>query len=111
NVGPERSHWAERKDSKLSARPRERKHPPPGSNRERMGRVDDVLDLAAAVLHRRWRRAVDLLWRETVRYRNVRLPGWERLRAARRRRSLQKIVRKALAEVHRVELERQKRSG
>ncbi|HEY7113616.1 MAG TPA: hypothetical protein VIA45_11850 [Thermoanaerobaculia bacterium] len=72
--------------------------------------MDDVLDLTAAALHRRWRRAVDLLWRESVRYRNVPLPSWQRLRAARRRRSLQKIVRRALSEVHRIELERQKRS-
>jgi hypothetical protein len=72
--------------------------------------MDDVLDLTAAALHRRWRRAVDLLWRESVRYRNVPLPSWQRLRAARRRRSLQKIVRRALSEVHRIELERQTRS-
>jgi hypothetical protein len=72
--------------------------------------MDDVLDLTAAALHRRWRRAVDLLLRETVRYRSARLAGWERLRVARRRRSLQRIVRKALSECHRIELERQKRS-
>jgi hypothetical protein len=87
-----------------------RTHYPAASNRERICSMDDVLDLTAAALHRRWRRAVDLLWRETVRYRNARLAGWERLRSARRRRSLQKIVRKALSEFHRIELERQKRS-
>ena len=72
--------------------------------------MDDVLDVTAEMLYRRWRRAVDLLWRESVRYRNARLAGWERLRTARRRRSLQKIVRKALSECHRIELERQSRS-
>ncbi|HTO77219.1 MAG TPA: hypothetical protein VMQ61_14165 [Thermoanaerobaculia bacterium] len=72
--------------------------------------MDEVLDLTADLLYRRWRRAVDLLWRETVRYRYSRLAGWERLRSARRRRSLQKIVRKALSECHRIEIERQKRS-
>ncbi len=72
--------------------------------------MDEVLDLDVARFHHRWRRAVDLLWRETVRYRNTRLADWERLRASRRRRNLQKIVRKALSEFHRIELERQKRS-
>ena len=84
----------------------------PHESRENRGTgVEDVLDVAADLLYRRWRRAVDLLVRESVRCRSARLAGWERLRAARRRRSLQKIVRKALSECHRIELERQKRSG
>jgi len=66
------------------------------------------LDLTADLLHARWRRAIDLLWRETVRRRcQTRLDERERRRSARRMKNLQKIVRKALAEYHRIELERQ----
>jgi hypothetical protein len=72
--------------------------------------MDDILDSTAALFYRRWRRAVDLLLRESVRYRSARLADWERLRAARRRRNLQRIVRRALSDCHRIELERQKRS-
>ncbi len=68
----------------------------------------DTLELTAALLHRRWRRAVDLLWRETVRCRDAGLAEWERIRSVRRRRSLQKIVRRALSDYHRIELERQR---
>lgn len=68
----------------------------------------DVLDLTAAVLYARWRRAVDLLWREAVWRRKSNLAERERARSARRVRNLQRIVRKALADYHRIELERQK---
>jgi len=71
----------------------------------------DVLDLTAALLYARWRRAVDLLWREAVRRRKSGLAERERVRSARRMRNLQKIVRKALADYHRIELERQRRPG
>jgi hypothetical protein len=71
----------------------------------------DVLDLTAAVLYARWRRAVDLLWREAVWRRQSNLAERERVRSARRVRNLQRIVRKALSDYHRIELERQKRAG
>jgi hypothetical protein len=71
----------------------------------------DVLDLTAAVLYARWRRAVDLLWREAVWRRQSNLAERERTRSARRLRNLQRIVRKALADYHRIELERQRRAG
>jgi hypothetical protein len=67
----------------------------------------DVLDLTAALLYARWRRAVDLLWREAVRRRQSGLAERERARSARRVKNLQKIVRKALADYHRIEMERQ----
>ena len=38
----------------------------------------DVLDLTAAVLYARWRRAVDLLWREAVWRRQSNLAERER---------------------------------
>ena len=69
----------------------------------------DVLELAAQLLYTRWRRAVDLLWRETARRRRANLEERERTRSARRMRNLQKIVRKALSEYHRIELQRQLR--
>ena len=70
----------------------------------------DTLDLAAALLYARWRRAVDLLWREAVRRRRSSPADRERARSARRVKNLQKIVRKALADYHRIELERQSAS-
>jgi hypothetical protein len=69
----------------------------------------EALDLTADLLYRRWRRAVDLLWRETVQRRQAGRAEWERLRSARRLRNLQKIVRKALSDYHRIELQRQGR--
>ncbi|HEX9688444.1 MAG TPA: hypothetical protein VGB47_05150 [Thermoanaerobaculia bacterium] len=66
----------------------------------------DALDLAAELLYARLKRAVDLLWRETVRRREKRLDERERRRSARRMRNLQRIVRKALADYHRIEVER-----
>jgi len=68
----------------------------------------DTFDAAAALGYERWRRAVDRLWRESVLCREGRLAGRERVRAARRRRNLQKVVRRALADYHRLELERQR---
>jgi len=69
------------------------------------------LDLWAELLYARWMRAVDLLWREAVRIRQTRLEEAEAARAARRLKSLQKIVRKAMAEYRRIELERQRREA
>jgi len=68
----------------------------------------DLLDLTADVLYARFRRSVDLLWRETVLRQRARLDERERRRSARRLKNLQKIVRRALADYHRIELERQK---
>lgn len=68
--------------------------------------MSDALDFTAELLSARFRRAVDLLWRETVRRRRARLDELERRRSARRMKNLQKIVRKALAEYHRIEVER-----
>ena len=68
----------------------------------------DALDLTAALLYARWRRAVDLLWREAVRVRRSGLEAQERARSARRMKNLQRIVRKALADYHRIEMERQR---
>ena len=69
------------------------------------------LDLTAELLHSRLRRAVDLLWRETVLRRQARLDERERRRSERRFRNLQKIVRRALADYHRIELQRQNTPG
>lgn len=71
----------------------------------------DVLEITAAVLYARWRRAVDLLWRESVIRRQLASDHRESARDARRRRNLQRIVRKALADYHRIELERQARTA
>ena len=68
--------------------------------------MSDALDLTTGLLSARFRRAVDLLWRETVRRRRARQDELERRRSARRMRNLQKIVRKALAEYHRIQVER-----
>jgi len=71
--------------------------------------VADTLDLTADLLYERWKRSVDRLWREAVHRRQAGLAGRERERSARRLKSLQRIVRKALADYHRLELERQRR--
>jgi hypothetical protein len=71
--------------------------------------VSEALDLTAGLLSARFRRAVDLLWRETVRRRRARQDELERRRSARRMRNLQKIVRKALADYHRIQVERRDR--
>ena len=51
---------------------------------------------------------MDLLWREAVRLRRSGLEAQERVRSARRMKNLQRIVRKALADYHRIEMERQR---
>lgn len=72
--------------------------------------MSHTLDLTADLLYARWKRAVDLLWRETVRRRRqASLAERERARCARRLRNLQRIVRKALSDYHKIELERQAR--
>ena len=62
----------------------------------------ETLDLTAELLYARLKRAVDLLWRETVRRRRARLDERERRRSAKRMRNLQKIVRKALGDYHHI---------
>jgi hypothetical protein len=71
--------------------------------------VAQALHPAADLLYARWRRAVDLLWREVLRRRQRQLTERERALAARRIRNLQKIVRRALSEYHRIQLERSSR--
>jgi hypothetical protein len=68
--------------------------------------VADALDVTAELLSARVRRAVDLLWRETVQRRKARLDERERRRSARRMKNLQKIVRRALADYQRIQLAR-----
>ena len=72
--------------------------------------MDDALGLTAELLHARWKRAVDMLWRESVYRRRKNLEKRERARSARRLRNLQRIVRKALGDYHKIELERQRRA-
>ena len=66
----------------------------------------ETLDLAAQLLYSRWRRAIDLLWRESVRRRRALADERERRRSARRMKNLQKIVRRALADYHAIEVQR-----
>jgi hypothetical protein len=66
----------------------------------------ETLDLAAELLSARFRRAVDLLWRETVWRRRARLDERERRRSERRVKNLQRIVRKAIADYHRLQVAR-----
>ena len=68
-----------------------------------------VLDPAADLLYSRWRRAVDLLWREVLYRRRRQLSERERALAARRIRNLQRIVRRALSEYNRLQVERSSR--
>ena len=68
--------------------------------------MNSALDLAAEQLYGRMRRAVDLLWRETVIRKRERLDERERRRSVRRMKNLQRIVRRALADYHRIEIER-----
>jgi hypothetical protein len=69
----------------------------------------NALDPTADLLYAKWKRAVDRLWRETVWRRQASLAERERLRSLRRMRNLQRIVRKALSDYHKIELERQRR--
>ena len=71
--------------------------------------VADALDLTAGLFCAHWKRAVEILWREAVRQRRESVTQRERERAARRLKNLQRIVRKALADYHQIELERQPR--
>lgn len=66
----------------------------------------DALDVTAELLSARLRRAIDLLWRETVLRREARLDEREHRRSARRMKNLQKIVRRALADYQRIQIER-----
>ena len=68
----------------------------------------ELLDLAVGMAEARWKRAVDLLWREVVWLRRVRLEARERERARRRLKNLRRIVRKALADYHASALARRK---
>ena len=67
------------------------------------------MQLQSTLAQERWRKAVDNLWREVLYYRRARLADRERERAQRRLRNLRRIVRRALAEYHRIEVERQGR--
>jgi len=67
--------------------------------------MTETFDLAA-VAYARWKRAVDLLAREAVRRRRAAMAEAEQRRADRRAKSLRRIVRHALSELHRIELER-----
>ena len=71
--------------------------------------MGNTLDFAAELLYARWKRAVDILWRESVHRRQKSIEKQERARSARRLRNLQRIVRRALADYHCIELERQRR--
>jgi hypothetical protein len=68
----------------------------------------ETFDLAA-IAYSRWKRAVDLLVREVVRRRKERSAEVERGRTERRLRNLRRIVRRALSEYSRIQIERQQR--
>jgi hypothetical protein len=68
--------------------------------------MTETFDIAA-VAYARWKRAVDLLVREVVWRRQSRLEDEERARVQRRVKNLRRIVRKALSEYSRIQLERQ----
>lgn len=70
----------------------------------------ESLDLTAELLSARFRRSVDLLLRERIRRRQALSDERERKRSAKRLKNLQKIVRKALADYHRLYVERQTRT-
>ena len=65
--------------------------------------------MQTSLAQERWRKAVDNLWREIRYYRRARLADREQERADKRLKNLRRIVRKALSEYHRLELERQER--
>ena len=71
--------------------------------------MTEAMDLALLTAEARWKRAVDLLWREVVRLRRQRLEARERELARRRLGNLRRIVRKALSEYHRAAVARQRR--
>ena len=70
-----------------------------------------AIQFEASLAQERWRRAVDNLWREVLYFRRGRLADRERERARKRLKNLRRIVRKALSEYHRLELERSERGG
>jgi hypothetical protein len=70
--------------------------------------MSETLELIPA--EGRWKRAVDLLWREVVWLRRQRLAAREQDRARRRLKNLRRIVRKALSEYHATAMARQARS-
>jgi hypothetical protein len=72
--------------------------------------VAESLDLPAELLYARFRRSVDLLLRERIRRRQALSDERERKRSAKRLKNLQRIVRKALADYHRLYVERQNRT-
>jgi len=67
--------------------------------------------LEATLAQQRWRKAVDNLWREVLYYRRNRLANLERERAEKRLKNLRRIVRHALSEYHRIQVERQALEG
>ena len=68
--------------------------------------MTETFDLAEAA-YARWKRAVDLLVREVVRRREAQALEEERSRVERRVRNLRRIVRRALSEYSRIQIERQ----
>lgn len=81
---------------------------PRGENSRGRGSVADALEQTAELLYARWTRAVDLLYSEAVRRRQISVGERESARSARRLKNLQRIVRKVLADYHAIELERQR---
>lgn len=69
------------------------------------GFLASAIELQAGRAQERWRKAVDTLWREVLYYRRLRLADLERERASRRLRNLRRIVRRALSEYHRLQIE------
>ena len=68
--------------------------------------MTETFDLAE-MAYARWKRAVDLLVREVVRRREAQALEEERSRVERRVRNLRRIVRRALSEYSRIQIERQ----
>ena len=64
-------------------------------------------DSKVDLLRARWVRAVDLLWRETIRRRKA-LADAERLQATRRVKALRRIVRRAFADYRGIEIARRR---
>ena len=69
--------------------------------------MGETLDLSIGAAENRWKRAVDLLWREVIWLRRQRLEARERERARRRLKNLRRIVRKALTDYHSAAVARQ----
>jgi len=72
-----------------------------------MAPMTETFDLAVAIAYARWKRAVDLLVREVVRRRENRIAEEERARTEQRVKNLRRIVRRALSEYSRLQLQRQ----